>query len=81
MFGKLEGSVFLARVMLDGDNLDFVDLDKLRTFCSDDFFPRRNSNSSASDQAGDKIDIHIHRDERESLSVSANRFSSIHALS
>ena len=36
----LEGSVFLARVMLDGDNLEFGDFDdfeKLRTFCSDDF--------------------------------------------
>ena len=46
-----EGSTLLAWVMLDEEDLDFVDFDKLRTFCSDDFVVCRNSDSSASDQA------------------------------
>ena len=43
----LEGDIFLERVIATGDNLEFPrGFDKLCAFCSDDFVPLRNSNSS-----------------------------------
>ena len=38
------------------------DLDKMRTFCSNDFVCQRNFDSSTSDQVGERAEFHSHRD-------------------
>ena len=64
---RSEGSIILARVMLDGDDLDFIDFDELRTFCSDDFVPRRNSDSFASDQGRNDAEFCFHWTEHKGV--------------
>ena len=43
----------------------FSDLDKMCTFCSDDFVCQTNSDLSTSDQVGGDVKFHIRRDFQE----------------